>query len=153
MYNRKVLGSPFEMSLRILLMLNEAENHQLDIQSICAIDFIAIYAADFSLLDENLHGYGHYRYSEYLAKNELATSALKMLVLYETVEFFPNRNGFLYKINKSGEDVCNNLKNSYAEEYQIAVRAVLNNYNISNTKEMLTSINQHMLYSLQEDKQ
>ena len=60
-----VLASSFEMSLRILLMLDTLSDTMLDEEQITAIDFIAVYAADFGLLDENLHGYGAYRYSEY----------------------------------------------------------------------------------------
>ena len=54
--NRLVLGTTFEISLRILLMLNELSGWSLDEQQIEAIDFISVYAADFGVLDENLHG-------------------------------------------------------------------------------------------------
>lgn len=150
MSDTSVLGSPFEMSLRSLLMLDELIDIELDEQRICAIDFIAVYAADFNLLDENLHGYGNYRYSEYPARKNLAREALKLLVLDGTVSFFPNLNGFTYRISESGHEVCKGLIDSYAEEYRIAVRTVSMNYDISNSKALLNDINHYTIRSLQE---
>ena len=150
MINTTVIGSPYEMSLRILLMLDELTNFELDEQRICAIDFIAVYAADFKLLDENLHGYGNYRYSEYPARKNLAKDALKILVLDGTVSFYPNQNGFTYKISESGRKVCRGLTYSYADEYRIAIRMVSMKYDLSNGKALLNDINRYTLRSLQE---
>lgn len=75
--NTPALGSTFEISLRILLLLNEAHGATLDEQQIGAVDFISVYAADFGLLDENLHGYSNYRFSEYPARKLLVSSAQK----------------------------------------------------------------------------
>lgn len=150
MSDTSVLGSPFEMSMRILLMLDEMIKIELDEQRICALDFIAVYAADFNLLDENLHGYGNYRYSEYPARKNLAKQALKILVLNGTISFSPNQNGFTYKISESGHKVCKGLTSSYAEEYRIAVRAVSMKYDISNGKDLLNDINHYTIRSLQE---
>ena len=58
MNNTKAISSTFEMALRILLLLSRVRSHTLNIMQICEIDFIAVYAAYFGLLDENLHGYG-----------------------------------------------------------------------------------------------
>ena len=101
MDKKNVLGSVFEVSLRILLMLNEIKNIELDELRIGAIDFIAIYAADFGLLDENLHGYGNYRFSEYPARKELVSSAIKELALNNDILFSPSKQGFLYKVSPS----------------------------------------------------
>lgn len=152
MSKANVLGSAFEMSLRILLMLNESKDSELDIQRISAVDFIAVYAADFNLLDENLHGYGNYRYSEYPARKDLVSSALKLLVLNGTISFLTNQNGFVYKITESGKRVCRDLSDSYSEEYKIALRSVFKNYDTQNDTSMLKDINHHTLHYLQEDK-
>jgi len=152
MSNTNVLGSPFEMSLRILLMLNELNGKELDIQRMSAIDFIAVYAADFNLLDENLHGYGNYRYSEYPARKDLVSAALKLLVLNGTVSFGANQNGYMYKITESGKHLCLDLSDSYSEEYRIAIRAVFKNYDLKSDASMLKDINHHTLHYLQEDK-
>ena len=62
-----LLGSEFESSLRVLLLLDELRDMSLDESQIACIDFIAIYGADFMILDENLHGNGLFRFSEFSA--------------------------------------------------------------------------------------
>ena len=91
--NTSALGSTFEISLRILLLLNEAHEAALDEQQIGAVDFISVYAADFGLLDENLHGYSNYRFSEYPARKHLVSSALKGLLLDGNIRFQPVPTG------------------------------------------------------------
>lgn len=151
MNDKILLGSSFEVSLRILLMLNEMSNLALDNQQISAIDFIAVYAADYKILDENLHGYGSYRFSEYPSRKQMVSSALKMLVLDGYILFAPNKKGYAYKISNSGILLAKSLTDSYADEYKIAIHAVVVNYDISNERAMLNDINQHTIRSLQED--
>lgn len=138
------------MALRILLILDELAGIKLDEQTIRSVDFIALYAADFNLLDENLHGYSSYRYSEYSARKSLVEDALKNLVLNGTVSFFLNQNGFVYRISKPGRDVCRMLTGSYAEEYRISVKAISKKYDLSTAKALLEDINHHTIRSLQE---
>lgn len=76
--NISTLGSTFEISLRILLMLNELQGSSFDEQQIGAVDFISVYAADFGLLDENLHGYSNYRFSEYPARKYIVAELEKI---------------------------------------------------------------------------
>ena len=61
-----LLGSEFESSLRVLLLLDEFQNKPLDEIQIACIDFIAIYGADFMISDENLHGNGLFRLVSFL---------------------------------------------------------------------------------------
>ena len=150
MNDKNLLGSSFEISLRILLMLNELLDFALDDQQISAIDFIAVYAADFNILDENLHGYGSYRFSEYPSRIQKVSVALKRLVLDGDILFAPNKRGYAYKISSSGRTKTKALSGTYSEEYKIAVRAVTSNYDIFNEGTMLKAINQHTLRSLQE---
>ena len=92
--SESALGSVFEISLRILLMLRELFPSKLDEQQVSALDFISVYASDFGLLDENLHGYGDYRFSEYPARKHMVDSALKNLVLDGYVRLFPTPTGY-----------------------------------------------------------
>lgn len=133
MQNKMLLGSPFEMSLRILLMMNELGAIPLDEQQMGAIDFIAVYGADFGILDENLHGYGSYRFSEFPARKALVSSAVKILVLDDCLNFSPRERGFLYEITESGKRRCETLKDTYAEEYKIALRAVAAHFDLSDS--------------------
>lgn len=97
-----ILGSQFESSLRVLLLLDELHNKYLDEMQIACIDFIAIYGADFMILDENLHGNGLFRFSEFSAKSELIALSIKQLVLDGLVTFTANQNGYSYSINSNG---------------------------------------------------
>lgn len=148
--NESVLGSTFEISLRILLMLNELSPSALDEQQIGAIDFISVYAADFGLLDENLHGYSNYRYSEYPARKHMVASALKDLVLDGYVHLHPTSAGYRYSITEAGKAICGKLTSNYAEEYIIAVQSVINRFDNADAESMLRAINRITIQSLKE---
>lgn len=148
--NGSALGSTFEISLRILLMLNELSNSTLDEQQIGAIDFISVYAADFGLLDENLHGYSNYRFSEYPARKHMVASALKDLVLDGYVRLHLTSTGYRYSIAEAGKTVCGKLTSNYAEEYVIAVQTVFNRFDNANAEAMLREINRVTIQSLKE---
>ncbi len=146
------VGSTFEISLRILLMFNEIKEVDLDEQQIASIDFISVYAADFGILDENLHGYGSYRFSEYPARKSLVTAAIKDLVLDGYVRFIPSKDGFKYAITSDGRRICGDLTDDYAKEYAIAVRAVMRNFDITDGEKLSAVINQRTMQSLKEEE-
>lgn len=148
--NGSALGSTFEISLRILLMLNELSPSTFDEQQIGAIDFISVYAADFGLLDENLHGYSNYRYSEYPARKHMVASALKNLVLDGYVHLHPTSTGYRYSITEAGKTICGKLTSNYAEEYIIAIQSVINRFDNANAESMLRAINRITIQSLKE---
>lgn len=147
--NATVLGSTFEISLRILLLLNEAHGAALDEQQIGAIDFISVYAADFGLLDENLHGYSNYRFSEYPARKQLVSSALKGLLLDGNIRFQAAPTGYKYFITDAGKSICKKLTSNYANEYRISVQTVINSFDNANTRLMLREINRLTIQSLE----
>ncbi len=143
-----VLASSFEMSLRILLMLDTLSDTMLDEEQITAIDFIAVYAADFGLLDENLHGYGAYRYSEYPARRGLVAEAVRSLVLDRYIALNPDDDGYSFYITDLGKEVCRKLSSEYASEYRIAVDAVGESLNVHDALKMDSAIKDHALRSL-----
>lgn len=144
------IGSNFEMSLRILLLLNEAHDLEFDEQQICAIDFIAVYARDFGLAEENLHGYGHYRYSEYPARRIKVKSALKGLVLNGYVNMKAALPSFLYSISSNGSRICANLTNRYAEEYAIAVDTIIDVIDVMDIDQIEKWIKNRMFIMLED---
>lgn len=148
--SESALGSVFEISLRILLMLRELFPSKLDEQQVSALDFISVYASDFGLLDENLHGYGDYRFSEYPARKHMVDSALKNLVLDGYVRLSPTPTGYRYAITELGMAVCKQLDNDYTEEYIIATHTVLSKFNRANAEAMLKEINKLTVQSLKE---
>lgn len=150
MDNTKAISSAFEMALRVLLLLSKVKNRSITIMQICEVDFIAVYAADFGLLDENLHGYGTYRFSEFLARKSIVSKAVKNLVLKRCIRVKTSKKGYLFQITPKGLDFVNELKVSYAEEYRLAVETVVDAYRLSESY-MLKEINRYTLQSLQED--
>lgn len=143
-----VIGSEFEIALRILLMLDELVGTDLDEQQIRAADFIAVYAADFGLLDENLHGYGAYRFSEYPARRGRVAHALRWLVLRGYVRLLPGPAGYSYSITDAGRNACAALDGDYAREYALAVRAVGKRFGRLDAGAMLAEINRATIQSL-----
>lgn len=148
--NESAIGSTFEISLRILLMLNELAPAKLDEQQIGAIDFIAVYAADFGLMDENLHGYSNYRYSEFPARKQMVSSALKNLVLDGYVRLYLTSSGYRYSLLEAGKMICSKLTSGYAKEYILAVQSVADRFDKANAAAMLKEINRLTIQSLQE---
>lgn len=137
------IGSIFEMSLRIMLLLKETDE-KLDEEQIGALDFAAVYAADFDVLDENLHGYGSYRYSEYLARKSVISTALRSLVLNGRIILYPSNSGYRYELSTKGKEQCAALKNEYADEYILAVNAVIQKYGINNLQRLIVDINERI---------
>lgn len=134
------IGTEFESSLRVLLILNELKNLQLDEKQIVCIDFIAIYAADFGLLDENLHGNGLFRFSEFSAKSRLISNSLKKLVLNSAISFSTNKLGFLYFSNNTGDNIVNKINDEYSSQYRIALKEVINRFPSLDVNEMQSEI-------------
>lgn len=125
MKETKLFGSAFETTLRILLLLDELSGEfTLDEQQLCCIDFMAIYGADFDLADENLHGNGLFRFSEFSAKSILVNEAIKKLVLRSLVDFTPTKAGYTFAISPLGHKTAMDMSDHYADEYRIAVREV-----------------------------
>lgn len=148
--NISTLGSTFEISLRILLMLNELQGFSFDEQQIGAVDFISVYAADFGLLDENLHGYSNYRFSEYPARKYIVSSALKGLLLDGNIRLHSTSTGYRFSITEAGKNICRKLTSDYAEEYRIAIQSVISRYDRANVELMLQEINRVTVQSLKE---
>lgn len=144
------IGTEFESSLRILLILNELKNLQLDEKQIVCIDFIAIYAADFELLDENLHGNGLFRFSEFSAKSRLISNSLKKLVLNSAISFSTNKLGFLYFANTSGNNIVNKINDEYSNQYRIALNEIIKKFPSLDVNDMQSEIYRITLNALEE---
>ena len=145
------LASTFELSLRIMLMLDALPVSALDEEQIAALDFVAVYAADFGILDENLHGYGAYRFGEYPARRKNTSDALRGLVLDGYVELVPSVSGYDFAITDKGRALCAKITNGYASEYRIAIVAVAKAYDIADVNGIVDAINARAINSLKGD--
>lgn len=111
---KDVFNTPFEMSLRILIILYTARS-KLSIDRITALDFISTYGRDFGVSEYNLHGNNRYRFSEYATKREIASQAIKELVLRNYIKLHCYKSGFRYNISSIGISFCESLNDEYVE--------------------------------------
>lgn len=116
-----IFNSSFEVSLRMLIILNTVQS-RLSIDRITALDFIAIYGKDFGVSEYNLHGDNDYRFGEYASKREIVSQAIKELVLRGYIMPHCNKNGFNYSISKNGTMFCKSLNDKYAEDFTDIVK-------------------------------
>lgn len=112
----KLFNSTFETSLRVLLTLYVYET-AMSLDSIVANDFITIYAADFNIARNNLHGVNEFSFSEYSFRRQSAAEAIKELLLCEEITLETKSDGFVYKIAEKGSAICDEMTTPYAAEY------------------------------------
>lgn len=117
----KLFNTPFELSLRAVLLLSVVERKDMTLDRIAAYDFIAIYSSYFGLTENNLHGVNDYSFSEFTFRRELLSEALKGLVLDGLIQATHRKAGFCYEISEAGQDFCNKQSTEYANAYRAMV--------------------------------
>lgn len=120
-----VIGSKFEYSLRILLLLAEATGKSLRASEICLYDFVAVHTNDFGFQNENLHGYGRYRFAEYFTMKRDVYPVLEKLVRSGYVRLNTVGSSAQYGISSEGVDVCRRMTDEYSREYAQLVKKVM----------------------------
>ncbi|NEW62265.1 hypothetical protein GMA11_02540 [Granulicatella sp. zg-ZJ] len=150
MINKSLIGSSFETSLRVMLILDELSNFILDEQQLSCIDFIAIYGANFHILDNNLHGNSHLSYSEFSAKSQLVSNSIKLLVIKKYVELIIDDKGYVYKLSENGKQITSKFSNDYSNLYRIALREVLSTFPTLNSYQMKNFIYSTTIQSLED---
>lgn len=117
----KLFNTPFENSLRILILLSFF-NNPLTVDKITAWDFIAVNGKSFGLTDIDLHGKNSFTICEYTARREQITIAVKELVLRGLITIEKSYNGFRYKITVLGKNIVEQFQTNYAEDYAVAIQ-------------------------------
>ena len=140
----EVFNTPFEVSLRILIVLNVAQA-RLSVDRISALDFISIYGKDFGVSDYNLHGDNDYRFSEYASKREIISQAIKNLVLIGYISPHCNKSGFNYSISKNGILFCESLNDEYAENYATIVKKAHTMFIDYSDRKLIYTINHYAI--------
>lgn len=141
---KEVFNTSFEVSLRILIILNIVKI-RLSIDRISALDFISIYGKDFEVSKYNLHGNNSYRFSEYTSKRFLISHAIRNLVLMGYIVPYYSKSRFTYSISKTGVLFCESLNDEYAENYTaIAKKAYIKFLDYSDRK-LIDTINAYAI--------
>jgi hypothetical protein len=134
-----LFNSTFENALRIIVLLNNIDM-PVSIERICALDFMSQYSRVFHLTDYNLQGENPYKFSEYLAKRQFVTEAVKYLVLRGLVCPMNLSKGLQYSITPQGEDFCESLYSTYAEEYDRVSKIVVTKTSRMTDEDIVTII-------------
>ena len=144
----KVFNSSFEISLRILLLLDSAGTSR-SLTDIVLTDFIATYGREFGISDHNLNGNNLLMYSELASRREIIQLALKELVLTACVFPVQTEAGFLFKITELGQKSIRSMFGMYATEYRSALSAAFRLTERCSTSEVEKMIYDQSLASLQ----
>lgn len=118
----KLFNTPFEVSLRILLILSAVKPRSITIDRIAAYDLMAVYGRDFGMAEQNLHGENQFSFSEFSAKREQLNGALKSLLLDGFISVAPSPGGFLFGLNERGRDFARSMQSEYAAAYMETVK-------------------------------
>lgn len=137
----KLFNTPFEVSMRILLALLIAPKKQMSLDMITVIDFLTIYSSDFDISDYNLHGENIFSFSEFTSKRKVISEAIKELVLKDLVTVIQSEQGFQYKLNNRGKNLCDTFTSDYASEYIGFAQEVWDFVNEKSEVEIINYIN------------
>lgn len=116
----KVFNTRFELSLRSIILLCAA-GRPLDLESLCAADFVATYGKAFSIADENINGDNRFMFIEFMTRRSIIQAALKELVLKGYVLPVALDGGFAYKPTAVGLRYASSLEGDYANAYKTVV--------------------------------
>jgi len=141
---KDVFNTPFEVSLRILIILN-AIKIRASLDKITALDFVSIYGKDFGVSDYNLHGDNNYRFSEYTVKRELVSQAIKELVLRDYIKPHCNKSGFNYNISKKGAVFCESLNDEYANNFAKNVSRATTMFLEYSDRKLINCVNEYAI--------
>lgn len=134
-----VFNSVFEISLRVLCILNE-NNKPISLERIYCLDFISTYAKDFGYYSINLHGNNNYNYSEFTTRIRLIKDCLKDLVLQRYVDFSVTPKGLLYSISKKGENNQQKMNDAYYQELSDILKKIISITDNKNDPELIDLI-------------
>lgn len=117
MMTNKLFNSPFEMSLRILLLLDECKT-PVSIDRIVAYDFMTVYSKSFGLSDVSLNGENGFAFSEFASRRRLVQTAVKELVIDRLITVTQGIQGMKYSLSESGRASSETLQSEYATSYR-----------------------------------
>lgn len=144
----EVLNTSFEISIRIMLILEAAYDHPLTTDMLTAADFITVHGKEFGVFDTNLHGDNIFKFSEFAVRRDMIQSATKSLALDGLILIRHTESGFAYILSQGGIDYCKRLNSEYAVEYRAFVKKTLRYLENKNEQTVLKAINKLSIKSL-----
>lgn len=113
----KLFNTEFEVSMRLLMMLNYVSYISED--EIARLDFFAVYAEHYGFGDCNLNGPCSFPLSEFTIQRKLIKESLKELLFRGFAVVMNNSNkGFIYCITESGRSYVQKMNDAYSVQYK-----------------------------------
>lgn len=132
----KVFNTDFEVSMRILLLLNSLKQ-PVDEEKILYLDFISVNAKNYGFNTDNLNGDGLYMLNELTSQHSLIREAIKSLVRQDFIYVKSTEYGFQYSIKPEGKMFCGQMQSDYSQQYKYNSTIVceeIGDWNISRIK-------------------
>lgn len=133
----------FECALRFLVLL-DFSGRLMSEYELVAFDYISTFGRDFGIADYNLNGDNVYRDSEYYARRQIASEAIKMLVLRGFVNV-DVADGFRYQISEKGASVADSVDGAYQATYTELTKKALKKYGEYSEKSIVQLIERFIL--------
>ena len=137
--SNNLFNSPFEMMLRVLLLLSQDKENYYSVDRIVLLDFISCYAADFQLPYSNLHGTKKYKLGEIASRRQLVQVAVKLIVTRGLIDVKVEK-GYWFSISDLGFNYANKLESSYATEYREIFRSAIKKYRKESDENILNLV-------------
>lgn len=134
--NAKLFNTPFESSLRIVILLSII-GKPCDIDYITAIDFITLYGNFFSVTDTNINGKNSRFLGEYSARRVSIKNGIKNLIMNGLLKLKIESNKFMYFASEEGITFCDSLVSDYALNYKNNVVKTINHTMNLNNEQIL----------------
>ena len=144
----KLFNTPFEVSLRILLLLYAVRPLAMTIDRISAYDLMSVYGRDFGVTERNLHGENKFSFSEFSAKREQCNDALKSLLLDGFAAVKKSQRGFLFALNDRGVKFAEAMQSEYAGEYMETAKKTHQMFRETSDESLLSEITKQAISSL-----
>lgn len=136
-----LFNTPFEASIRALLVLYTVNPHGISADRVAIYDFMTLYANDFGITDFNLHGKNDYNFSEFPYKRSLISKGLKEATLDGMIAINKTHSGFEYQINQTGISYVKSLNTDYSHQYLDTAKKVHDAFSSKNDMELMMEIN------------
>lgn len=131
----KLFNTEFEVSMRLLMILNE-ESH-LNEDEIARLDFFTIYANYYGFGEINLNGTCSFPLNEFTIQRKLIKNALKELIFRELASVMnDSKKGFIYSITSAGRKYVNEMNDDYSKTYKKYASSIIEEMRPINMKKL-----------------
>ncbi len=124
---QRLYNSKYEIEPRMMLLAISAPDKSFTEDQMVMYDFMTVYAHEFSGQGQNLHGDNGFKYSEFSARKQAVSEAIKALVKNGMLQVVMN-NGFQFRATESGINCFSKMESSYALEYTTQLKEILKEY-------------------------